>query len=75
MPSDFRNDRDFNTPPDADDPYEAKVAYQRELRRRWEAMEKPSDILNFPLPTGDWRTDPHGVPPQYYEQKLKRYAR
>jgi hypothetical protein len=71
MPSDFRIDRDFNTPPDADDPYEVKLAYQRELQRGWQAMgDLPSAILDFPLPDPErWWTDPHGIDPESYQRR------
>jgi hypothetical protein len=76
MPSDFKADMDFNTPPDADNPMEIKLAYQRHLRKRWEAMTKPSDILAFPDSNGKWWLDPHGIDPAVIaQQQLKRLKR
>jgi hypothetical protein len=74
--SDFCDDREWNTPPDADAPDDVKHRYQRELRRRWEGMGKPSDILDFPMPNGDWWRDPYGTDPQIHIQRaMKRLQR
>lgn len=75
----FSQDRAWNTPPDADAPDDVKCRYQRELRNRWESMVLPSDILDFPLPTNDWWTDPYGIDPEYQRRRVQkqmaRYAR
>jgi hypothetical protein len=72
----FKEDRLWNTPPDADAPDDVKYRYQKELRRRWEAMQKPSDIMDFPMPTDDWWTHPFGIDSAIIaRQQLKRMKR
>ena len=74
--SDFMSDRLFQAVPDIHAPLEEKYAYQKYLKKRWDSMVLPSDILDFPLPDPErWYTDPHGLPPQYHEQRRKRYER
>jgi hypothetical protein len=72
--SDFVEDRLFNAVPDIHAPLEEKYAYQAELRKRWEAMgDKPSAILDFPLPDPDkfW-TDPYGIDPEQHRRRLNK---
>jgi hypothetical protein len=72
----FRDDRDFNAVPDIHSSLEDKIAYQRQLRKRWEAMEKPSDILDFPDSNGQWWLDPFGIDPAVIaQQQLRRLKR
>jgi hypothetical protein len=73
----FKEDRLWNTPPDVDASYEDKVAYQRELRRRWDNMgELPSAIMDFPLPDERWWTHPFGIDSAVIaRQQLRRLKR
>jgi hypothetical protein len=73
----FKEDRLWNTPPDADAPDDVKYRYQKELRRRWEAMgDLPSAILDFPLPDPErWWTHPHGIDPSYQQRQQLRKLR
>jgi hypothetical protein len=72
----FRDDREFNAVPDIHSSLEDKISYQRYLRKRWEAMTKPSDILYFPVPNGNWWCDPHGIDPEIIaQQQLRRLKR
>jgi hypothetical protein len=76
--SDFRSDREFNAIPDIHASLEEKLAYQRNLRQRWENMgDKPSAILDFPMPDpGRFWTDPFGIDPAVIaQQQLKRLKR
>lgn len=64
MPSEFRADRDHNTAPDFDDPMEAKIAYQKRLKRQWAEFKCPSDLMKIMLreDANRWWTDPHKSP-------------
>ena len=74
--SDFMSDRLFQAVPDIHAPLEEKYAYQRQLRKRWEAMVLPSGILDFPPPDPDkfW-TDPYGIDPQIHVKRQMRRVR
>jgi hypothetical protein len=72
--SDFREDRDHTTAPDFDDPYEVKLAWQRKVRKAWEAAEKPSDLPFIPL-DAPWYCDPYQLSPEQIESQRKRYER
>jgi hypothetical protein len=72
MTSDFRADRDFNTPPDADDPYEVKLAYQRELERRRMEAELPSDLPEVAFDETRWYCIPFCPSPQQLAHQSRR---
>jgi hypothetical protein len=75
MPSDFRSDRDHNTAPDFDDPYEVRVAYQRELERRRMAAEKPSDLPEVDMNEQRWWCIPFQLSPEQLAHRRRRYER
>jgi hypothetical protein len=71
--SDFRDDRDWNTPPDFDAPLEEKIAYSRWLRKKWDNLpELPSAILDMPMPDPDkpW-THPEWVTESYQRRRIR----
>jgi hypothetical protein len=73
--SDFRADRDHNTAPDFDDPYEVKLAYQRELERRRAAAEKPSDLPEVDMNEQRWWCIPFQPSPEQLRQQRRKYER
>jgi hypothetical protein len=51
----FRQDREWHTMDIEDVRTDAdKIRYQRELRKRWESTEKPSDLPFAPMDATEW---------------------
>ena len=72
--SDFREDREFSYDPPSDDATLAeRLEYQRHLRRRWDACEKPGDCLDIPMEDPDkWWTHPTNPSSEQIQQQIKR---
>jgi hypothetical protein len=75
MTSDFRDDRDFNTPPDADDPFAVKLAFQRELERRRMEAELPSDLPEVDMNEQRWWMIPFQPSPEQIAHHNRRYLK
>jgi hypothetical protein len=73
--SDFRSDRDFNSAPDFDDPYEVKLAWQKHIQKLWlQAADQAPDFLrNIPHEDPNrWWTCPDSLPPHVQKARLKK---
>jgi hypothetical protein len=76
----FRQDREWHTTddlPSVDDvkTLQDKYAYQRILRRKWEATEIPSELTFAPM-DGEWWQRPYDPDPAaLLQQQLRRLKR
>jgi hypothetical protein len=72
----FRRDRMWSATDDLDPDscvtLQDKLAFQKELRRRIEEAELPSDLPWFPMSETRWFCSPNGLPPEYIQQQVQR---
>jgi hypothetical protein len=74
MTETFKDDRAWHYDvPDDDATLAEKIAHQRKLRKRWESISKPSDMLAIPREDPErWWTHPEGVSPELARAQLER---